>query len=527
MKKSALALAVAAAVGASGVATADTILYGSARPSVDWQNFDGALLDIGSNAPLTNNYGDLSDGMWDVHDNSSRLGVRGSEDLGGGLSAIYQFEFGVDMTDGGNFVSNRPKWVGLKGDSWGSVTAGTQWTAYYNVLGATDQFNSNRIFRSNSPGCGLVNPVGLNVSQTTIGGNTVTTDGRADPIVYGPDGQPIPQAAWDELRSVEGNIYYAFGQPPAVDDVYDEEGNYVGQVALPVGIPALPTGINTTGNFSANNCGTVYLGVLRYENSLMYTTPNWNGFSAQAMMVMNGLQGTLSAPDQSTDVDAWSVNIKYENGPWFAGVAYDGLTDGRQQQRLEYFQFNPATAEYDSAYRIVDPDTSRNLWGVSLGYNTDVWGLNFNYEYQNSSYQYLVNRSDPLNSPVGDADYNINNYYVVGRYSFGNNVIRLAYGYFNPTDVGDFYGNYFGYSIGGQPLVNVDGDRVQNFVVGWQYNFSKRTRAWVEYFAQDSNTETILGYANSYDPNATVTTVSGKYPYVSSNLVSVGMRHDF
>ncbi len=83
---------------------------------------------------------------WDVYNNASRLGVRGEEDLGGGLSAIYQYEFGVDVTEGGNFNSNRPKWVGLKGSSWGSVTAGTQWTPYYNVIGVGDIFNSSKVF---------------------------------------------------------------------------------------------------------------------------------------------------------------------------------------------------------------------------------------------------------------------------------------------------------------------------------------------------------------------------------------------
>jgi predicted porin len=49
----------------------------------------------------------------------SRLGVRGEEVIGGGLSAIYQYEFGVDVTEGGNLNNNRPKWVGLKGTSLG------------------------------------------------------------------------------------------------------------------------------------------------------------------------------------------------------------------------------------------------------------------------------------------------------------------------------------------------------------------------------------------------------------------------
>ncbi len=138
MKKSTLALAVAAALtGFGSLAYADTTLYGSARVSIDY------------NDPNSNNFDKSSpDGNWDVYNNSSRLGVRGEEDLGGGLAAIYQYEFGVDVTEGGNFNSNRPKWVGLKGASWGSITAGTQWTPYYNVIGVGDIFNSSKVFSS-------------------------------------------------------------------------------------------------------------------------------------------------------------------------------------------------------------------------------------------------------------------------------------------------------------------------------------------------------------------------------------------
>ncbi|HMR02511.1 MAG TPA: porin, partial [Candidatus Competibacter phosphatis] len=141
MKKSAIALAVAAALVGSS-AFADTTLYGSARVSVDYTDLDTTYLDArapdGSLIPLVKGFT-----AWDVVNNSSRLGVRGEEDLGGGLSAIYQYEFGVDPTEGGNWNSNRPKWVGLKGTSWGSVTLGTQWTPYYNVLGVSDIFNNS------------------------------------------------------------------------------------------------------------------------------------------------------------------------------------------------------------------------------------------------------------------------------------------------------------------------------------------------------------------------------------------------
>jgi len=70
MKKSIVALlAVASALAIPFAAQADTILYGSARVSVDYVDEKG------------NDLGDLldSDGYLDVVDNSSRLGVLGSE----------------------------------------------------------------------------------------------------------------------------------------------------------------------------------------------------------------------------------------------------------------------------------------------------------------------------------------------------------------------------------------------------------------------------------------------------------------
>ena len=83
MKKTVLALAVAAALAAPLAAQADTVLYGSARVSVDYNDEKPGLLDKASGASDP-------DGYWDVINNDSLLGVMGSEELGGGLSAVYQ-----------------------------------------------------------------------------------------------------------------------------------------------------------------------------------------------------------------------------------------------------------------------------------------------------------------------------------------------------------------------------------------------------------------------------------------------------
>ena len=147
--KSVIALAIASALAASGAAQAETVLYGSARAAIEWEDSDTLVgaEDFFDQDTLD----DIGDGTWDLKSGGSRLGVRGAEDLGNGLSAIYQFEFGVnttDATDGSNnFESARPKLVGLKHASAGTLSFGTQWTPYYNVAGISDVFNGSGSFR--------------------------------------------------------------------------------------------------------------------------------------------------------------------------------------------------------------------------------------------------------------------------------------------------------------------------------------------------------------------------------------------
>lgn len=64
----------------------------------------------------------------------SRLGFRGSEDLGGGLRALYTLEMGFAPDSGalnqGGRIFGRQSTVGLAG-SWGSVTLGRQYTMLF------------------------------------------------------------------------------------------------------------------------------------------------------------------------------------------------------------------------------------------------------------------------------------------------------------------------------------------------------------------------------------------------------------
>ena len=64
----------------------------------------------------------------------SRLGFRGSEDLGGGLNAIFTLENGFAPDSGalnqGNRLFGRQAWVGFSG-GWGAVTVGRNYSMLY------------------------------------------------------------------------------------------------------------------------------------------------------------------------------------------------------------------------------------------------------------------------------------------------------------------------------------------------------------------------------------------------------------
>ena len=67
----------------------------------------------------------------------SRLGFKGSEDLGGGLAANFVLESGINIDTGtsgqGGVLFGRQAWVGLSG-AFGSISAGRQLSPYYKVL---------------------------------------------------------------------------------------------------------------------------------------------------------------------------------------------------------------------------------------------------------------------------------------------------------------------------------------------------------------------------------------------------------
>ena len=74
------------------------------------------------------------DSTTDVSTVGSRFGLKGSSDIGNGLTARGHFEFGLATDKKANGLSNRIASVGVAG-GFGSIDIGNQWSAFYNSTG--------------------------------------------------------------------------------------------------------------------------------------------------------------------------------------------------------------------------------------------------------------------------------------------------------------------------------------------------------------------------------------------------------
>jgi predicted porin len=138
MKKSLIALAVAGVVSAPAfAATANVDVYGKVHASVSLydETVDSFDPDGAGPLPAVRGTNDLQ-----FTSNASRIGFKGAEDLGGGLSAIWQIETGLNLDESSdNGLADRNSFIGLKG-GFGTALIGTHDTPLKLVGRAVDLF---------------------------------------------------------------------------------------------------------------------------------------------------------------------------------------------------------------------------------------------------------------------------------------------------------------------------------------------------------------------------------------------------
>ena len=290
-RPSTLAAAAACSLLATSSAIAQTSsvqLYGRANLGIDLYEASGS-----------NVAGADRDSRVRVFDNSSRVGLRGTEDLGNGLKAIFQIETGVNVDNGSNtgqggqgngstgFWASRDSYVGLD-SNFGRLTFGRQSIYYSNGVNA--QFSANYI-------------------------NTEVpwTDGRAFGRVRVPASRQSNVVMYTSptFAGLNGSLYYS---PNAQETVQtsttaDTNGNIWGATARGTWGP-----FYGQLDYVSNEGNTPAAGV-RSDQSAWKLGASW-GYMPGARI---GLIGTLAYDNQALGltagdkVDQWGWTINWEH----------------------------------------------------------------------------------------------------------------------------------------------------------------------------------------------------------------------
>jgi predicted porin len=325
-RPSILAAAVCGLLAASGAAaqSSSVQLYGRANLGFDYYSATGAR-DQGATPGSQLNY----EGRMRVFDNSSRVGLRGTEDLGNGLKAIFQIETGVNVDNGSNtgqggqgngstgFWASRDSYVGLD-SNFGRLTFGRQSIYYSNGVNA--QFASNYINTevpwTDGRAFGRVRVPATRTSNVVLY-TTPSFSGLNASLYYSPNAQEAVQN--NATADTDGNIWGAtvrgeWGPFYTQFDYVSNQGNSSLTGGVRSDVSAYKLGASW-GYMPGARIGLI--GSLAYDNQALGLTPgdkvdqvgwtvNWeHTFGNLQVMAQYGQLGDL----KSCDSDAAPGNI--------------------------------------------------------------------------------------------------------------------------------------------------------------------------------------------------------------------------
>jgi predicted porin len=170
MKKSIVALAVLGAFSGAALAQSSVTLYGIVDVGYQWLE-SPTVVGTGTAARVQQESVSAINGGYQF---GNRWGLRGSEDLGGGLKAIFTLENGFNIDSGtlaqGGRLFGRQAWAGLSGN-WGDVVAGrvatfASGTGSWDMFGRVDPFGTG--FGINSMGSTFISSNSVRVDNSVL-----------------------------------------------------------------------------------------------------------------------------------------------------------------------------------------------------------------------------------------------------------------------------------------------------------------------------------------------------------------------
>lgn len=321
MQKKLIALAVAGAFAAPAfAATSNVDVYGQINMSVERvDNGDTAVQRMVSN-------------------NNSFIGVKGSEDLGGGLSAVWQIEANLNtdgngstgnyfdsdntkqsaITANNNIFGTRNTYVGLSSKTLGTVIAGVHDTPYKMSTGGLDIFvgtlgDYNAIFGSGGTRHGSYKPYNPSAVFDLRTGNTIAYmspnfDGFEFKAAYVMGAEASVTSSRSSAYSLSGS--YTNG-PLFLTAAYERHNNVNGYSPL-------------YGNAFCNN-GAVCLGEGDYD---MHAYKFGAGYTI-AGLKLGAIYEKIVDDEKQIGHTSWGVNAAYPVGAMTLKAEYlkGGSTD--------------------------------------------------------------------------------------------------------------------------------------------------------------------------------------------------------
>ncbi len=475
MNKKLMAIAVAGAIGAPGLAfaqAANVNIYGVLDGRYDSMRFSSST----TQAAGTSTIGGLTKNH--VQFQAPRWGLRGSESLGGGLTAYFQLESGLNPdgrpdvsvgTGGVTTLGGRDSWLGIRSATWGSIQAGGFGTAFKTVNAA---YNANPSFNHGG----------------VIMGNGDSTGASPGPNCASP-----------------------------------------GFTTLTVVPPNLPSGLSTA--TATISCGNLAEGATnpfsrRESNYIEYATPSFSGFVGKIGTIASefaepATTTSLVAPGLSqSKPKLWSYSLAWSGGPWSAAAAYETHTgyratnvggsnrNAKDKAWSVGGKWDFGQGQIGAGWESMDYGNAGT--GVALGNNAfkqKFWVVNGNWRV----------------TPAGvlSAGYSK----TPGRKSCGDQLTQLVGGVNLMTTTGA--GN------GGGGCGDASGAKLWTF--GYDHNLSKRTALYAQYHKLDNNGNATGGAGYYYIAGPTGNAANGVStggPAIGSNgidvtTIAVGVKHSF
>jgi predicted porin len=222
---------------------------------------------------------------------SSRFGLKGGEDLGGGLKVNFNLESGINISNGGYADSNgnffgRQAWVALDG-KFGTFTAGLQFSPFFIALVESDPRGFTQF------GSGLVNLIG------SVGGTSIFTSNAVSytsPNIAGFVGKALfafggAAGNFQAGRQYSASLIYQGSALMVTASIFD--GNSGGTVQTP---------IPTTVAFEGRTLGAAY---------------NFGPVTARASFVNYKVAGSFNSDVLAVGVDSFVLpQLDINGGVW-------------------------------------------------------------------------------------------------------------------------------------------------------------------------------------------------------------------